>query len=416
MNGENSESTTDERDPLFRYDQPIFANKEILEISHLPGPDKIVGRDEHMSQVAEALNPAIFGQSPTHLFIFGKTGSGKTLTARMVSRRLQQEAQNEGVTVRVATVDCGEQNTEASVIKTLASSVNDPSKSGMTIPERGLSTGDYYNRLWRVLDTCSDVTIVVLDEIDMLQDDEVLRKLSRAGENQRIVDSRLGIIGVSNKIDFPDELTERVKSSFAHDELVFSSYDANELREILRNRTHAFEEGALTDDVIPLTSALAAQEHGDARKAIDILRNAGRIATKEDAEKVTEDHVRAAKEKTETDRFRELLDGQTSQSKVILYALVLQTEGDQGAKVTTSNVYRQYLSIANSLDMDQLSERRVQEILKELDFLNVIQSEVKGRGRGQGIHGRHRLLEEPRIVKRVLLSDPRFENLRDQTN
>jgi cell division control protein 6 len=64
--------------------------------------------------------------------------------------------------------------------------------------------------------------------------------------------------------------------------------------------------------------------------------------------------------------------------------------------------------------MDQLSERRVQEILKELDFLNVIQSEVKGRGRGQGIHGRHRLLEDPNIVERVLLSDPRFENLQDQ--
>ncbi|WP_411965994.1 Cdc6/Cdc18 family protein [Haloferax sp. YSMS24] len=408
--------TTDEtdgggRDPLFRYDQPIFANEDILKISHLPGPDKIVGRDDHMSKVAQALNPAIFGREPTHLFIFGKTGSGKTLSARLVSERLQNEAKREDVNVEIAIIDCGEQHTEASVIKTLASQVNDPSKSGMSIPERGLSTGDYYNRLWRVLDTCSDVTIVILDEIDMLRDDEVLRKLSRAGENQKIVDSRLGIIGISNKIDYPEELTERVKSSFAHDELVFPSYDANQLREILENRKDAFKPGVLTDDVIPLASALAAQEHGDARKAIDILRNAGRIARKESAEVVTDDHVRAAKEKSEADRFSELLEGTATQSKAVLYSLVLQTGGRKTAEITTNKIYRQYLTVADDLDMDQLSERRVQELLQELDFLNVIQSEVRGRGRGQGVHGTHRLLEDPDIVKRVLLRDSRISTL-----
>ncbi|PSP55559.1 cell division control protein Cdc6 [Halobacteriales archaeon QS_1_67_19] len=406
-------ATDDEvdRDPLFRYDEPIFADEDLLRISHLPGPNRIVGRDEHMQKVAEALNPAVFGQEPTHLFIFGKTGTGKSLISRSVSERVKEEARREDVRVQSAFIDCGEQTTEASVIKTIGRELNDQSETGLTVPQRGLGTGDYYDRLWTIIDACTDVAIVILDEIDMLEDDEVLRKLSRAGENRRITDSTVGIIGISNKIDFPDELNERVKSSFAHDELVFPPYDAQQLVDILEHRADAFRDGVLSDDAIPLTAALAAQEHGDARKAIDILRNAGRIATKEDAGEVTEDHVYAAKEKTEADRFGELIEGAPTQAKAILLALTVLTENKHQDQFPTKQIYEQYQSIARKLDMDSLSERRVQEILREQDFLNVIDSETKGRGRGRGVHTKHRLLEDPEIVKKVLHRDSRIADL-----
>lgn len=405
----------EDRDPLFRYDKPIFANEDLLRISHLPSPDRIVGRDEHMQKVAEALNPAIFGQEPTHLLIFGKTGTGKSLISRSVAHRVTTEAARENVTVETAFIDCGEQNTETAVVKTIARKLNDANATGITVPQRGLGTADYYERLWKIMDLQTDVSLIILDEIDMLDDDEVLRKLSRAGENRRITDSTLGIIGISNKIDFPDELNERVKSSFAHDELVFKPYDANQLVDILETRAYptadrdgAFHEDVLTDDVIPLTAALAAQEHGDARKAIDILRNAGRIAIKEEADQVTEAHVRAAKEKTEVDRLAELIEGAPTQAKAILLALTLLTESNHQDQFATNTIYEQYQSIADELDLDELSERRVQEILQEQDFLNVIESETKGRGRGRGVVGKHRLLEDSSVVKKVLHRDSRI--------
>ncbi|WP_440765070.1 Cdc6/Cdc18 family protein [Natronorubrum sp. DTA7] len=401
-------SANDDRDPLFRYDDPVFADERLLEITHLPGPDRIVGRDEQMQRVADALNPAIFGSEPNHLFIFGKTGTGKSLISRSITQRVISEAQRDDITVKYAFIDCGEQNTEASIVKTIAQLVNEPDKSGVSVPDRGLGTGDYYKRLWQAVDHCTDVTIVILDEIDMLEDDEVLRKLSRAGENRRISDSSIGIIGISNKIDFPDHLSERVKSSLSRDELVFSPYDANQLVEILEKRRDAFHDGVLSDDVIPLTAALAAQEHGDARKAIDILRNAGRIAKKQDATRVTADHVRDAKEKTEADRFNELIEGSPQQAKAILYSLTLLTENSSEKEFPTKIIYNQYKSIARQLDFDVLSERRVQEILQEQNFLNVIQSEREGRGRGRGAHAKHRLLENPSIVRKVLLRDSRL--------
>jgi len=400
-----------ERDPLFDYQDPIFDNEGMLEITHIPGPDRIVGRDEHMKKVADALNPAVFGNEPNHLFIFGKTGTGKSLISRSVTERVISEANRDEIEVEYAFIDCGEQNTEASIVKTIAQELNDPDRSGVTIPDRGLGTGDYYKRLWKVVEACTDVTVVILDEVDLLKDDEVLRKLSRAGENRRVKDSCIGIIGISNKIDYPDDLSERVKSSLTRDELVFPSYDANQLIQILERRRDAFHEGVLEESVIPLTAALAAQEHGDARKAIDILRNAGRIAKKESAATVSEDHVRAAKEKTEADRLSELIDGSPQQTKMLLYALVILTKNRPQKEFSTNTIYNQYTQIVKSLDTDQLSERRTQEILQELDFLNVIQSEREGRGRGQGTYTTHRLLEKAELVLNVLQRDARLAEL-----
>jgi cell division control protein 6 len=324
---------------------------------------------------------------------------------------VRTEADREGVDVRYAFVDCGEKNTEASVVKRIARSINDPDRTGFTVPERGLSTGDYYERLWTVLDSCSDVTIVILDEIDMLENDEILRKLSRAGENRRVQDSRIGVIGISNKIDYPEGMTERVKSSFSRDEVVFPPYDAEQLGEILENRRDAFRNGVLTNDAIPLAAALAAQEHGDARKAIDILRNGGRIAKRESATEVTERHVRAAKEKTEADRFAELIGGAPTQAKVVLYALTELTRRHDRGEFTSKRIYSAYTEVASEIGMDALSERRTREILKEQDFLNVIDSTKESRGRGQGVTAKHRLLENPGIVLKVLLREPRLEEL-----
>ncbi|WP_435099805.1 Cdc6/Cdc18 family protein [Halarchaeum sp. P4] len=403
------DSRRDDRDPLFRYEEPVFAREELLKISHVPEPDRIVGRDQHMQRVAEALNPAVFGREPDDLLVFGKTGTGKSLTARSVTDRVVVEAERDDHVVQSAFIDCGEQNTETAVVKNIAKAINDPEVSGTTVPERGLGTGDYYNRLWTILESCTDVAIVILDEIDLLEDDEVLRKLSRAGENRNLTDASLGIVGISNKIDFPSDLGERVKSSFSPDDIVFQPYDAGQLIDILEHRRDAFHDGVLEDGVINLTAALAAREHGDARKAIDILRNAGSIATNAGDERVTETHVRRAKEKTEADRFAELIDGAPIQTKVILAALTRLSATHSEDEFATKRVFSAYTQLADELDLERLSERRVTEILKEQDFLNVIRSEKHSRGRGRGVFSKHRLLEDPDVVRRVISRDDAVE-------
>ncbi len=279
-------------DPLFDSGHRIFSNKDLLKTGHVPEADRIVGRDEEISKLAKRLNGAVHGYSPENVMIYGKTGTGKSLVSRHVCERAQN-ATGEDVDIGVAYIDCAEDDTETQAVSSLAAKLNNESVTDISVPHTGLSTSKYYKLLWKTLDTQFDSAIIILDEVDLMDDDSVLMKLSRAEEAGKI-DCSIGVLAISNKIQYVNNLNERVKSSFQHKELFFKPYDANQLREIMLNRRDAFQDGVLSEDVIPLAAAFAAQEHGDARRAIDILRHAGEVAYEDDAEKVQEEHVRQA--------------------------------------------------------------------------------------------------------------------------
>ncbi|MBP2251115.1 cell division control protein 6 [Halarchaeum solikamskense] len=251
--------------------------------------------------------------------------------------------------------------------------------------------------------------IIILDEIDLMNDDSVLMKLSRAEEAGKI-DCSVGVIAISNKIQYVDNVNERVKSSFQHKELFFKPYDANQLREIMFNREDAFQDGVLSEDVIPLSAAFAAQEHGDARKAIDILRHAGEVAYEAGAEQVTEEYVRQAQQHAEKDRFRELVNGAPTQAKAALLALTELSVNSNDDAFLTSRVYGQYERICNHLDMDILSVRRFRDILKEQAFLGVVEIEKINKGSAGGIHLQNRLIEDAQVVRETILEDSRMQD------
>lgn len=386
---------------LFSHDDPIFANKELLEINHLPNDDQIVGRDQEIESLATALNPALFGQSPSNVLLYGKTGTGKSLCAKHVSRQLVNEAHSEGTTIGRAYVDCAQDTTETQAVQSIASELNTDS-TGTSIPDKGISTSTYYKRLWRILDHEYDVAIIILDEIDKLENDEILMQLSRAGEAGKLDHCKLGIIGISNKINYGDRMNERVKSSLGEREFVFPAYDALQLRKIMHARENAFKENVLEEDVIPRAAAEAAQEHGDARKAIDILRYAGEIAqTKGDSE-VREEYVVQAHDRAEINRFQELIRGAAPHSKRVLRALAGLTLQEDDEAFRTSRVYDAYEEICVSDGVGALSARRVRDLLQEHAFLDVIEQADRSGGSADGKYTEHRLLEDPEVVRDVL--------------
>lgn len=406
MTPDSSSSSVD--DPLFDSGHCIFSNKDLLKIGHVPEADRIVGRDEEISKLAKRLNGAVHGYSPENVMIYGKTGTGKSLVSKHVCQRAQNAAET-GVNIGTAYIDCAEDNTETQAISSLAAKLNDESVTGITVPHTGLSTSKYYKLLWKTLDVQFDSVIIILDEIDLMNDDSVLMKLSRAEEAGKI-DCSVGIISISNKIQYIDNLNERVKSSFQHKELFFKPYDANQLREIMFNREDAFQDGVLSEDVIPLSAAFAAQEHGDARKAIDILRHAGEVAYEDGTEQVEEQHVRQAQQHAEKDRFRELVSGAPTQAKAALLALTELSVNSNDDAFLTSRVYDQYERICDHLDMDVLSVRRFRDILKEQGFLGVVEIEKINKGSAGGIHLQNRLIEDPQVVRETILEDSRMQD------
>ena len=394
---------------IWESEDSIFADKELLDIEHIPNEERIIGREDEISNLANSIHPAIRGGKPRNTLIYGKKGTGKSLVAKHVTQSAENFAHEQGTRLDRAYIDCTQATTETQVVIKLGRTFNRPDETNISVPLSGLSTNAYYDRLWQILDTLHDVVIIILDEVDKLQENNVLMQLSRAGEAGKIDSCKVGILAISNKISFKDSLDERVLSSLQEREFIFPPYDANQLREIMRHRQDAFREGVLTDDVIPLAAAFAAQEHGDARKALDILRNAGELAKDDDSDVVREEHVRNAREKADIDRFSKLLQDQPTQSKAAVYALSLIADGSKQEEFPTREIYERYEQLTESLDIDPLSQRRMSDRLNEQAFLDILGvTDRVGRGRGKGMTNFYYLLEEPEVVQSAIESDQRF--------
>jgi cell division control protein 6 len=408
---DDGDDVSEGTDPLFRVESPIFTRKELLEIEHVPNEERIVGRDEQIKKVANALNPAIAGGSPRNMIVYGKTGTGKSLVAKHVTQRAKRAAENHGTTVGTAYIDCAQSNTETRAISTLATQLNDVGETDVTIPRTGIATDDYYARFWEILDSRFDVAMIILDEIDKLGNDEILMQLSRAGEAGKLDSCKIGIIAISNKISYQDKLEQRVKSSLQEREFIFPPYDAEQLRLIMENREDAFKPDVLTSDVIPLSAAFAASEHGDARKALDILRHAGEIAEERDDDHVREEHVRDARSLADVNRFRDLLQGQPTQAKLTVLAVAELTAVRRESKIESNDIYDKYCELTTALDVNQLSQRRVYDLLREQAFLDILGQEFEGRGRARGSVMKFYLLEEPETVQQAIQRDAVFEQM-----
>lgn len=400
---QGSDVSTDGGDELFQSveeggDDTIFANRELLNIDHVPDQNRIVGRDEHIRDLANEVGPAVTGSPPNSVILYGKTGSGKSLVANHVMERAQREASRRDNRLATVTVDCAQAKGEADTVQTIADGINTP-ESGVAVPTRGISTNEYYNRLWRILDSEYDAALITLDEVDRLGDDDVLMLLSRAREAGK-VDIPIGIISISNKVNFRNQMTERVKSSLGHNEFIFDPYDGEQLRRILENRKDAFEDGVLNPGVIPKTAALAAQRHGDARKAIRLLRHAGDYAKNNGLGEVSEEHLELAREQAEVERLKELIAGLPPHSKYVLYALANLTAKtpDDRDWFRTTVIYDIYQKVCAAEGTDDLSTDSIRGLLSELAFLEVTESNQEHGGMGKGTYKEHRLLWEPSVV------------------
>ncbi|QLK26966.1 orc1/cdc6 family replication initiation protein [Natrinema zhouii] len=384
----------------FGSENEVFRNKELLQVSHLPDGDRIIGREDELTNLANAIKPATRGNTPNNVLVYGKTGTGKSLCSKFITNHAVERAKDNDVSIGVAYVDCLQESTETQAVQSTGHQLNEQAETEISIPHSGLSTAEYYRRLWRIVDTRYDVALIILDEVDKIEDDEILMQLSRAVESGKLTESTIGVIGISNKVRYKDSLDERIKSSLCEREYVFSPYDATQIREILRSRSDAFHESVLEDGVVPRVAALAAREHGDARKAIDILRFAGEIAEENDHDSVTEDCVDHAHEREETSRLAELISKSPSHAKLVLEAMALLTQQKEGddAPITTNEAYDLYKRLCDRDQSEHLKLRRVRDILSELEFLSIIEQERKWAGRGKGNYMENRLIDDPKVI------------------
>jgi cell division control protein 6 len=195
------------------------------------------------------------------------------------------------------------------------------------------------------------------------------------------------MITISNDISFKDRLDPRVLSSLSEEEIIFKPYVSSQLSDILQSRASlAFNEATVSKGVIALCAALAASEHGDARRALSLLRVAGEVAERRNLHIVTEECVRTAIKRIEEDQSLELVRTLPLQSRLIMSA-ILCTSKEQ-PRVTSGEVFSNYRNITSSLGSEVLTYRRFSMLVNELEVSGLIEGKIVSQGR----YGRTRVI------------------------
>jgi cell division control protein 6 len=180
---------------------------------------------------------------------------------------------------------------------------------------------------------------------------------------------------------FANNLDPRVKSSLSEEEIVFPPYNAIEIQQILRDRAQdAFAENVLDEGVIPKCAAYAAREHGDARRALELLRVAGELAERGNQTKVSVDNIDQAEHKIERDRLIDMVKTQPTQFQATLYPILEMSQKDE-TPLNTGEIYELYKQLCDKAGLRPLTQRRISDIIGELDMFGIINANVISKGR-----------------------------------
>ena len=393
----------------------LIKNRNILQTSYIPG--KLPHRKNEIDQIVEIIAPSLNKDLPSNILIIGKTGTGKTAVMNYIGKQLKM-ADPDQKNCMFIYVNCEVVDTPYTILYNITNqvvSVDDPNQSeSKKIPFTGWSLEKIFTELSKYIDERNMVFIIVLDEIDRTfqrNGDDIFYYLTTI--NEILEKSRVSIIGITNNARFTDELTTRVKSRLGEEKIIFPPYNASQLQDILRDRAEeAFENvnEVMDDDVIPYCAALSAQDIGDARRALDLLRMSADIAERNKDPRITVAHVRSAKNKLEFDAVAEIVKTLTTQSKLVLISIVKLIEErkkeNNNSPLTTGEVYTAYKFYSSAISTSTVSQRRVASLISELDMLGIIHARVKSFGKA----GRTKEIElsTSREIISLLSTDPIF--------
>jgi len=357
--------------------EPLFVNKKVLQSSYTP--ENLSHRDEQIKAIAGILAPSLRMDKPSNMFLYGKTGTGKTVVTKYVLSQIAAVAKEKNLNIQIIYLNCKLKrvaDTEYRLFVQLAREL------GKEIPATGLPTDEVYKIFLKHIDSDNKLIILVLDEIDQLikkAGDEILYNLTRI--NSELKNVELTVIGISNDLLFMDEVDPRVKSSLSEEELVFPPYNAIQIQDILRERsTIAFRPDIVKEGVIEKCAAYAAREHGDARRALELLRVAGELAERKNKQIITIEDIDEAEEKIERDKVLDIVHTQPKQFQLTLLSIFDVCNLSAGP-MFTGDIYEVYKTFCSKVALKPLTQRRVSDIIAELDMLGIINARVISKGR-----------------------------------
>ncbi len=362
-------------DDVLAMDNRLFKNKLVLKPNYtLRNIDDVLHRDDEIEKYYEYLKDLFLGVSPNNIFVYGKPGLGKTLLTKLVLEEVRRKADERGIELSIINVNCDEIRTEHAILQKLVQEMplNEPRKV------IGNSRDRHIDYLKYLINHYQGIIIIVFDELDKAEKPEMINSIIRT--ESALSGQFPTIIGITNDLGLRNKFPNHLKSVLCENELIIKPYEAEQLIDIIKARVEiGFKPNTVDEMAIGLCAALAAQEYGDVRRAIDMLRVAGELAEERKAGIVEEQDVRDACEKLENDRFIEVIKTLPQQSKAVLLSCIYVFESTK--ENITSNIYDAYVKISKAVDIDILTQRRITDLLSELNQLGIIEGFNEFRGR-----------------------------------
>lgn len=416
---EESDESASIEEMLLEFDEQegLIRDRSLLDPNHVVSEDRIVGRDQQLQEVTKMLRVALGDNRPPNLFLYGPSGTGKSLITKAVCKNISTICETRNIRFGTIEVNCQDLDTLGVAVYELVTRAANEAGVAVEVPKHGVSTKEKWDELFRIINGNFDSVVFVLDELDMLvgrrdkQDpafSRLLYQLSRAGANGNL-DAFISVVAISNDTKMMESVGSRALSSFTPEDVHFDDYDANQLQAILRHRQDAFFDDVLDEDVIPLAAAFAAQTHGDARKAIDLMRVAGELAEREGDSRVGETHVRKAQDKVEKNRVLEVVRGISTQKKLCLYATAAVAAESQNGAARSTTGYKVYQFLTDSIGADQYHQETYVNKMKELTTYSLVNFERRSHGPSSGMFLEFQFAESPSTILETLREDSRID-------
>ncbi|MFB6308746.1 MAG: ORC1-type DNA replication protein [Haloarculaceae archaeon] len=357
----------DPEEGMLAWDESVFRDEHVFEIDYVPETFK--HRESQMETLKYALRPAVRGSRPLNVVARGPPGTGKTTAVQILFDELQ--AQTDLQAVRV---NCQVDSTRYSVFSRLFSEIFEYEP-----PSSGISFKKLFGQITDRLVEDDEILVVALDDVNYLfyesEASETLYSLLRAHEAHS--GAKIGVICISSDLDLGviEALDTRVQSVFRPEEVYFERYGQAEIVDILDERVErGFHDGVIDAPVLDRVAELTAEQGGDLRVGIDLLRRAGMNAEMRASRTVEMEDVEEAYDKSKYVHLSRRLQ-ELSESESALVEVIAEHDGEQAGDI--------YEAFHEQTD---LGYTRYSEIINKLDQLGIIEADyadVEGRGRSR---------------------------------
>jgi cell division control protein 6 len=383
----------------------LFANKTFLD--NLTLASQIIGRESKAKELVRFLLGYKQGFVVPFVSVYGRSGSGKSTVVKFVCENLDEDGISYAfVNLRKARTVFGCANLilrelgQASLKS--AQGINTAIEQISSAVEQGLSNMKNNNN--------TKLFVLVLDEFDVLLYDkrgkpsDFIYKLLVMEEKLREKGYLMCIVAISNNVMSDYEVDDRVRSRIGTSEVFFEPYTKQAVLAILKDRAAKAFSQPVGSEILQYCADQSSQEHGDARRAIDLLRVAAEIAGKR-GEKISKMHVDAALARLQRYRVSTTLSSASYHLKLTATALARISYLSQEVWHSTSTVYNQYRHILEKGDTKPpLTYRRIAELLTELENMGLVTSHTSSKGR-KGYGTEYKLVVAPDVIGKVCFPD-----------